>query len=337
MKEEYLQELRCCQLCEHRCQVNRLDGELGVCRMGIPEVASRMLHRAPPASYTIFTAGCNFKCLNCQNWTISQFPDNGIIVDGYIEPERLARECMKKLDLPEASAIGADRIFFSGGEPTIHLPFIEEVVREARRVRPTMKVNFDTNGFMTRESLQRVLGFTTSITYDLKAYYDETHRAITGAPVGPVLRNAEIIAAEAPGKLWDFRIVVIPQINERDIKPLCQFVAGISRSLPVCFLAFRPNYILEDHFGASRGLMNFCLKEAKDARLSNASWSGVASISGRGGSINEDMVSVYASDGPALAASYAFARRCKTHPRDCRNCKAHSKCPLKKYIPRRSC
>ena len=63
-------DLKNCTLCEHRCEVNRLVSETGVCRMTLPEVASATLHPAPPESFTVFMAGCNFKCLNCQNWTI---------------------------------------------------------------------------------------------------------------------------------------------------------------------------------------------------------------------------------------------------------------------------
>ncbi|MEJ2363143.1 MAG: radical SAM protein, partial [Deltaproteobacteria bacterium] len=181
-KWNFENDLRECTLCEHRCGVDRLSGKLGVCRMAGPLVASRTLHPAPPESFTIFVAGCNFKCLGCQNWTISQFPDNKMAVNGYVDPQSLAVESFRMLESTAGVLMGADRIFFSGGEPTIHLPFIENVVAEARRLRPGLKVNYDTNGFMTEESLRRVLDFTSSLTFDLKAYYDDTTRAITGTP-----------------------------------------------------------------------------------------------------------------------------------------------------------
>jgi len=88
----FFKDLEKCELCEHKCRVNRLRGERGV----------------------------------------------------------------DKLSSISAKLMGADRIFFSGGEPTIHLPYIEEVVEEARKIRPDTKVNFDTNGYMTEESLRRV-------------------------------------------------------------------------------------------------------------------------------------------------------------------------------------
>jgi len=230
--------------------------------------------------------------------------------------------------------MGADRIFFSGGEPTIHLPFIERVVAEARKLKPACKVNFDTNGFMTQESLERVLAFTTSITFDIKAFYDETHRAVTGAPVEPVLRNARIVAEEARDRLWEFRITVVPQINEEDIGPLCHFLAEISPDPSVCFLAFRPNYILEEHPGATMELMQRCVDFAKEAGLRNVTWSGVTDFPGTACSLRPEVEKTYERSGARMAASYALTSGCPTHPRDCGACPSNNSCPVKAYIPK---
>ena len=330
-------DLRECILCEHRCGVDRMSGERGVCRLGGPVVASRTLHPAPPESYTIFVAGCNLKCLGCQNWSISQFPDNQMHVEGYIEPESLASESIKKLESPSGVLMGADRIFFSGGEPTIHLPFVESIVSEARRIRPKIKVNFDTNGFMTEKTLQRVLAFTTSITFDIKAFHDDTMRAITGAPVEPVLRNAEIVAKNASAKLWEFRIVVIPEVNEEDIKPICDFIASVSKDLPVAFLAFRPNYVLSEHFGATSELMRRCVDQAKTAGLRNVTYAGRTDIPGRESASLETAQGAYMIMGARIAASHALSKGCQSHPRDCSGCPSNSVCPLRRYIPERSC
>lgn len=330
-------DLRECLLCEHKCGIDRLAGELGVCRMSGPLVASRTLHPAPPESYTIFMAGCNFKCVGCQNWTISQFPDNRMAVDGYLESGSLALESLRMIQSASGTLMGADRIFFSGGEPTIHLPFIEQVVAAARRLSPDLQINFDTNGFMTEESLHRVLGFATSLTFDIKAYYDDTMRAISGAPVDPILRNAEIVAKTASDKLWEYRIVVIPEVNEEDVEPLCRFLASISKELPVAFLAFRPNYVLDEHHGATRELMKNCLELARGVGLRNVTYAGMTDIPGKEGFLLEEVDGIYERTGAKLAASYARSKGCTTHPRNCGNCPSMDECPLKKYIPMRSC
>ena len=258
-------------------------------------------------------------------------------VDGPVEAESLAHESIRMLWSPAGRLMGADRVFFSGGEPTIHLPYLERVIAEARRERPGLKVNFDTNGFMTEESLRRVLKFATSLTFDLKAYYDDTMRAITGAPVEPVLRNAEIVAKTALEKLWEFRIVAIPEVNEEDIDPLCRLLASISRDLPVCFLSFRPNYVLDEHRGASRELMQSCLEKAKSAGLKRVSYAGVTGITGKEGGSSKKVEDFYERQGARIAASYALLKGCPTHPRDCGACPSMSNCPLKRYIPFRNC
>jgi pyruvate formate lyase activating enzyme len=332
-QEDYLQLLTHCTLCEHRCGVNRLEGQTGICRMTLPAVASATLHPAPPESYTIFMAGCNYKCLNCQNWTIAQLPDNGYEPRGFVSAKELAVKCVAQLDSPAAKLMGADRIFFSGGEPTIHLPYIDQVVAEARKLSPDLKVNFDTNGYLTSASLRKVLKFTTSITYDIKAYNDEVHLALTGASSEPVLRNAKYIGRFAKDKLWEYRILVIPKINEEEIQPLCRFISDIDANLPVCFLAFRPNYVLEHHPGAAAELLDRCVNIAARSGLKNAYWSGQTGIPGVISALQKKVVSAYQTAGGRLAGAYAYAAGCRTHARNCAACSSHQACLVKRYVP----
>jgi pyruvate formate lyase activating enzyme len=334
--QDFLKDFEKCELCEHRCKVNRLEGETGICKVTLPVVASATLHPAPPESYTVFMAGCNFKCLHCQNWTISQYPDNACKQSGYIEPAELAEECIRQLSSIYGKAMRADRIFFSGGEPTIHLPYIEKVIADARNIKPKTKVNFDTNGYMTEKSLQRILNFTTSITFDLKAYQNETHLALTGAYATPILRNAEFIARHAKHKLWEYRIVVVPKINEVEIQLLAEFIASFDPALPVCFLAFRPNFVLENHPGATLRLMDRCVEIAEQSGLKNVYWSGHAGISGKIVDIDLEIKQSYRSKEAQLAGSYAQDAGCQTHPRNCSMCLSNLECKLKRYIPKKS-
>ncbi len=328
-------ELENCKLCEWKCGVNRLKGELGVCRVALPIVASCQLHPAPPQSYTIFTAGCNFRCLNCQNYQIAHYPDQKSFPVGYMQPKMLAAEAIAMINSPAGRMIEADRIFFSGGEPTIHLPYIEEIVKEARKIDPSTKVNFDTNGFLTQESLKRMLEFTTSITYDIKAYNEEVHRALTGAPAEPVLRNAEYIARFARAKLWEFRILVIPDIvDKEEISDICRFIASLDPSLPVCFLAFRPNFILDKHRGASLELLEAAVEIAQKSGIENAYWAGRSDILGYNTSfIGECQKQIYKLAGAKTAGSFALHRGCKTHPRNCGGCDFKHSCSIKSYKP----
>ncbi len=325
-EEKYLRELGKCELCEWRCGVDRLSGERGVCGVTIPEVASSTLHPALPASYDAFMIGCNFACLSCQNWFISQYPYmRKARIEGYYRPEDWAKKALSWLSSAEARMINADRMFFTGGEPTCSLPWCEEVARKAREMRENVKVNFDTNGFMTKESLRRILSFADSVTFDIKAFSDRTHRAITGASVEPVLRNAELIARSVPEKIWEFRILVIPGINDEEIKDIADFIASVDESLPVCFLAFRPKFVLESHPGADEKLMERCVEIARSAGLENAQWSGIA---GRMSISREERVA-------ELAEIYARDAGCvSSERRNCRTCHKLNSCEVRRYIPR---
>lgn len=325
--EEYPAELENCNLCEWRCGVNRLEGEMGVCRIERPKVASAMLHPAPPKSYTIFLSGCNFKCLNCQNWNIAHYPDSGESVRGLLDPSELGEEAYRAINSPKGRMMGADRIFFSGGSPGPSLPYLEKVVEEARKLGE-VKVNYDTNGFLTEESLRRVLDFTTSITFDIKAFHDDVHRALTGAPVEPVLRNARYIAENAKEKLWEFRVLLIPGMGEGEVKPIANFLSDIDEELPLNFLAFRPNFLLEDHRGATHKIMEKAVETAREVGLKDVSWSGRAGLPGK---TPEKTAEEYKRSGARLAGGVAKEAGCVTHPRDCGSCRLRQECPVKNY------
>jgi pyruvate formate lyase activating enzyme len=320
-----------CVLCEWRCGVNRLEGELGVCRMGLPQVASCMLHAAPPESYTIFMAGCNFRCLHCQNFDIAHFPDTKASIQGPRDACELAGEGVRALRSAPGVFMGADRLFFSGGESTCSLPFVEQVVTEARRLNPGVKVNFDTNGFATPEAFERILSLADSITFDIRAIDDQLHRAMTGAPSQPVLRNAASMAAHSE-QLWEYRVLVVPEINQDELEPICAHIASLDPSLPVAFLAFRPNFVLEEHPGAGMALMQQAVEIARDCGLSNAEWHGHPGLPGRSVPHPHD---AYQRPDAGLAGAYAHARGCPTHPRLCGDCPSAHDCPVKQHRPNR--
>jgi len=248
--QDWLKEFQECRLCAWNCGVDRLRGERGVCGLGLPRIAHATLHPAPPASYTIFMAGCNFRCLFCQNWTISTYPIQNVCRAERADPEQAALVALEHLRSPYASLMGADRIFFSGGSPTPSFPFVEALVRAARKREPHTKVNYDTNGFMAEGTFERMIAMADSVTFDIRAVSDDVHRAMTGAPSGPVLANARRMARH-PEKLWEFRVLVVPGFNTSEIPGICSFIAGLSPDLPVCFLAFRPNFYLEELRGAT--------------------------------------------------------------------------------------
>ncbi len=121
-----------------------------------------------------------------------------------------------------------------------------------------------------------------------------------------MLRNAELIGREHRDQLWEYRVLVIPEITDREVPALCDFIASIDRSLPVCFLAFRPNYVLEEHPGAEAALMEYCLDTARKTGLVNAHWSGHTGLHGTvSPSSDPALRDAYTNPAALLAAAYA--------------------------------
>ncbi len=138
-----------CRLCERSCKVRRLEGEVGFC--GAPPkllISSEFLHYGEESffvpSHTIFFMGCNFRCTYCQNWTISQWFESGTETS----PEELAR--IVKLRQKE----GARNLNLVGGEPTPYLPWIIELLKELRKLKVNTPIIWNSNFYMSKESLE---------------------------------------------------------------------------------------------------------------------------------------------------------------------------------------
>lgn len=100
--EAALAQLRRCRVCPRVCDVDRLADEMAVCGNGrYARVASFAPHfgeenplRGTRGSGTIFFAGCNLRCVFCQNYDISQGQAGTAV-----PPESLARMMLYLQDL----------------------------------------------------------------------------------------------------------------------------------------------------------------------------------------------------------------------------------------------
>ena len=117
------QALSSCRLCAHDCGVNRLDGDRGFCRAGptarifsAQTEVSDELELSPV--FAIAFSGCDLRCDFCITGAESWNPAAGVPM----RFEEIASQAENALDR------GARTIMFLGGEPTIHLPSVLEVV-----------------------------------------------------------------------------------------------------------------------------------------------------------------------------------------------------------------
>ena len=155
-----------CRCCPRACGVNRLAGETGYCRVPaeVP-VAHAGLHfgEEPPisgtgGSGTIFFAGCNLRCVFCQNFQISQEFD---------------RRSLRSHDA--ASLAGEMLLLEERGAHNINLVSPSHVVLqaadaivEARSRGLRIPIVYNSNGYDSLESLRRIRGLVEIYLPDLK-------------------------------------------------------------------------------------------------------------------------------------------------------------------------
>ena len=142
--------LESCHLCEWRCGVNRYENNNGVCKLGERAyIASIFIHPGEEPelvpSYTIFFSHCNFKCVYCQNWDISQVHSGRVL-----RPELVAdRICREWLDRQIRN------VNWVGGEPTPNIHYILDVLTHLDANVPQI---WNSNLYNSIESLKLLEG-----------------------------------------------------------------------------------------------------------------------------------------------------------------------------------
>lgn len=157
-----------CNICPRRCNVNR-DEKVGVCGVGnLYAVSKAMLHMwEEPAvsgssgSGTIFFAGCNMRCVFCQNFEISQYKDKKYVE---MDDEKLS-EIM--LSLQEKGANNINLV-----SPMHYAHRLPEAIKIAKNKGLTIPIVYNTNSYELKETLHRLDGLIDIYLADVK-YYDD--------------------------------------------------------------------------------------------------------------------------------------------------------------------
>lgn len=314
-----MKDLENCQLCPWNCKVNRLAGEKGVCRVELPELAYTGLTQALK-TFSVTLLGCSFRCIYCNAYRLSQYPDSGWMYRGYVKPDVLVHETLEEFKTNLAQKIGVKKLSFTGGEPSIHTPYLEEVVAQIQGQIPDLEVGLATNGFCTPSTIKRLEELSSYINFEIKAYDGKLHQAITGAPAKPVLENAEWMASNHPEKIRVFRTVVIPGINDLEVIKIASFLQDIDPDIHYRLVGFRPHFMLYYHPAPSRHLMQKLVGVCQEEGLKNVDYSGYYP----GGNLILDE-----SLKNGLKNAYKILNQvgCYQHPRNCGNCPENNHCP----------
>lgn len=172
-----LEQLAKCEICPFRCKVNRLSGQVGRCGCGDKiKVAKYQLHyfeepciSGKSGSGTVFFSNCNFKCIFCQNYKISQEGKGNEVTI-----EELANIFLK---LQQEGANNINLV-----TPTMYAYQIIEAIKLARMNGLNLPIIYNSNGYENVETLRDLRGYVDVYLPDLKYYADELAIKYSKAP-----------------------------------------------------------------------------------------------------------------------------------------------------------
>lgn len=228
--EEAQRHYRCCLLCEHRCLVNRLDGEVGHCKAD--EKARVFRHRIEVGeeleiipSHLFYLSGCDLRCAFCIAEENAFNPRAGV---------ELTTEFFETA-VRWGQERGARNIQWVGGEPTIHLPRILQVMDGCERLPPVI---WKSDFFGTPEAFALLDGWVDTYIADFKFGNECCAKEIARVDgyVDIVTRNLKIAAA---GSDLIVRHLLLPGHFDCCYRPI---VSWMKEHLPEAKFSIRDGY-----------------------------------------------------------------------------------------------
>ena len=165
-----LKELEKCNICPHKCNINRNKGKVGRCKAtNKVKIALYSVHdfeepciSGEKGSGTVFFSNCNLNCIFCQNYEISQLgKGKEITVEELAEIFLIQQE-------KEVENINLVT-------PTSYVPQIIEAIKIAKEKGLKLPIVYNTNGYESVETLKLLEGYIDVYLPDLK--YAENYLA----------------------------------------------------------------------------------------------------------------------------------------------------------------
>lgn len=157
------EEMKACSLCPRECNCNRLEGEVGACRMDSTLVVARAaLHMweepcisGEEGSGTVFFSGCSLGCVYCQNQNIAAG-----IAGKRIDVKRLSQIF---LELQEKNANNINLV-----TPTHYVSQIRQAIEFARQNGLRLPIVYNSSGYEKVETLRSLRGYVDIYLPDFK-------------------------------------------------------------------------------------------------------------------------------------------------------------------------
>lgn len=128
-------------------------------------------------------------------------------------------------------------VTLSGGECLIHSDFCGELLKKLKAENIDTAV--DTCGFVPREAFDRVMRYTDTFLYDIKAFDEAVHIRCTGRSNKLILENLKYL--DDCGKKLEIRIPYVPEYNSNEINKIFDFLKGLKSIVKIRILPYH-NY-----------------------------------------------------------------------------------------------
>jgi pyruvate formate lyase activating enzyme len=246
-----------CNLCNWRCVINsdklghcrvrkNIDGKLyslnyhKLCSANPDPIEKKPLFHFQPGSrsFSIAAPGCNFQCVFCQNWQISQQAIEEEQINGQkLEPGQIVQFALKA---------DCKSMAYTYTEPTVFMEFAADCGKIAKQ--KGLANVFVSNGFMTKEAIDFASDWLDGINVDLKSFSEDYYKNLCKAKLKPVLETIEYIANHT--KIWmEITTLVVPGQNDSnsELKQIADFLfKTCGPDVPWHISRFYPQYKYSD-------------------------------------------------------------------------------------------
>ena len=241
-----------CQTCPQSCVLSK--GEVGFCRakanldgrhfslswgnpctVNVDPVEKKpLLHFLPGSqALSLAVAGCNFRCLNCQNWEISQV--SPLQTRNYaFTPDQL---------VASAQQYDCRSIAFTYSEPTSYYEYGVSTAEKAHAAG--VRTIWVSNGYIEKAPLLRLCRALDGAAVNLKSFEDRIYSDLNGGHLQPVMDT--LLTMKQNGVWLEVINLVIPTYtdNLEMIRRMCGwFVKTLGPDTPLHFSRFSPLYKL---------------------------------------------------------------------------------------------
>jgi pyruvate formate lyase activating enzyme len=228
------------------------------CTFHIDPVEKKPLFHFLPgsATFSLATAGCVFRCLNCQNWEISQKkPEDTKDPTGPSfrlrppVPQGISLQEMSRLSMfPEDVVALAEwtkchSIAYTYSEPTAFYEYTYDTCKLARA--KGIKNILVTCGSIEERALRDLGQYVDAAHVDLKGFSDETYRRLNSGTLQAILRILKTF--KSMGVWVEIINLVVPTYTDdvEMIKRMSGWIAGnLGADQPLHFSRFHPAHKL---------------------------------------------------------------------------------------------